>query len=296
MPLDYFPFGVSRNSTGNLPTDKLFTCQRLDTTGLYYYNARYYDPQIGRFISPDTIVPNPTNPQSLNRYSYCLNNPLKYIDPSGLFEESELNGIGIHEDDVSDEWWSILREAKVGDATVINGQLYYFYHQATDYDENGRLSLLTEGGQFYDLSGVFAAARFNEFINKNQGAFDAWGKFNSAPNTLLGNILGKMGGGIPSEGPGGTMIYQNIDPDSPTGKLMSALNGNPITFGYVIITKDPQMKTDILEHELRHVTQYGILGPLFIPLYIADSIRAGGDWNNKLMEGPFLPNWPRRTP
>jgi hypothetical protein len=47
--------------------------------------ARYYDPTIGRFISPDTIVPAPANPQSLNRYSYCLNNPLKYVDPSGLY-------------------------------------------------------------------------------------------------------------------------------------------------------------------------------------------------------------------
>jgi RHS repeat-associated protein len=66
-----------------MPTDKKFTGQRLDSTGLYYYNARYYDPVIGRFISPDTIVPNPANPQSLNRYSYCLNNPLRYSDPTG---------------------------------------------------------------------------------------------------------------------------------------------------------------------------------------------------------------------
>jgi RHS repeat-associated protein len=57
--------------------------QRLDSTGLYYYGARYYDPIIGRFISADTIVPSPANPQSLNRYSYCLNNPLKYVDPTG---------------------------------------------------------------------------------------------------------------------------------------------------------------------------------------------------------------------
>jgi RHS repeat-associated protein len=82
-PSKYLAIGVSRNSTGNLPTDKLFTGQRLDSTGLYYYGARYYDPSIGRFISPDTIVPNPNNPQTLNRYSYCCNNPLKYIDPSG---------------------------------------------------------------------------------------------------------------------------------------------------------------------------------------------------------------------
>jgi RHS repeat-associated protein len=82
--IDYFLFGATQSVHYNpIPTDKKFTGQRLDSTGLYYYGARYYDPIIGRFISADTIVPNPANPQSLNRYSYCLNNPLKYIDPSG---------------------------------------------------------------------------------------------------------------------------------------------------------------------------------------------------------------------
>jgi RHS repeat-associated protein len=61
-----------------------YTDQELDAeNGLYNYNARLYDPFIGRFISPDTIVPQPFNPQSLNRYSYVLNNPLIYTDPSG---------------------------------------------------------------------------------------------------------------------------------------------------------------------------------------------------------------------
>ncbi len=68
-----------------MPTDRLFTGQRLDNTGLYYYGARYYDPIIGRFISPDTIVQNRYNPQALNPYSYVLNNPLKYTDPTGNF-------------------------------------------------------------------------------------------------------------------------------------------------------------------------------------------------------------------
>ena len=73
----------ARTTFGTVPTDKKFTGQRLDSTGLYYYNARYYDSTIGRFISADTIVPDPANPQTLNRYSYVLNNPLKYTDPTG---------------------------------------------------------------------------------------------------------------------------------------------------------------------------------------------------------------------
>ena len=68
---------------GTLGTDKKFTGQCLDQDGLYFYNARYYDAGIGRFISADSIVPNLANPQSLNRYSYCYNNPLVYTDPTG---------------------------------------------------------------------------------------------------------------------------------------------------------------------------------------------------------------------
>jgi len=43
----YFSFGSTRYTTGTIPTDKKFTGQRLDATGLYYYNARYYDANIG---------------------------------------------------------------------------------------------------------------------------------------------------------------------------------------------------------------------------------------------------------
>ncbi len=53
------------------------------STNLYNYDARLYDPVIGRFVTADSMVPDPFNPQSLNRYSYCLNNPVKYIDPTG---------------------------------------------------------------------------------------------------------------------------------------------------------------------------------------------------------------------
>ncbi len=50
---------------------------------LYDYGARWYDPQIGRFISPDTIIPDPGNSQSFNRYAYVENNPIRYTDSTG---------------------------------------------------------------------------------------------------------------------------------------------------------------------------------------------------------------------
>jgi RHS repeat-associated protein len=83
----YLPFGGYR---GTLPsqtiTDRGYTGHKHnDNLGLIYMNARYYSPYINRFISADTIVPDPTNPQSFNRYSYVNNNPLKFVDPSGHF-------------------------------------------------------------------------------------------------------------------------------------------------------------------------------------------------------------------
>ncbi len=72
-----------RYNYGSTPTRYNYTGQRLDYTGLLYYGARYYDPTLMRFTQPDTLVPDPANPQSLNRYAYVLNNPLRYTDPTG---------------------------------------------------------------------------------------------------------------------------------------------------------------------------------------------------------------------
>ena len=50
---------------------------------LIQMGARWYDGDLGRFIQPDSIIPDIYNPQTLNRYAYARNNPLKYIDPTG---------------------------------------------------------------------------------------------------------------------------------------------------------------------------------------------------------------------
>jgi len=82
----YSPFGeTSANPISPFTGVKhKFTSQELDAeSGLYNYNARLYNPEAGRFVSADSIVPDPSNPQSLNRYSYVLNNPVNMIDPTG---------------------------------------------------------------------------------------------------------------------------------------------------------------------------------------------------------------------
>ena len=82
----YYPYGEARSGWGSVPLAYRFTGQHWDgVIRLYDYNARYYDPAIGRFIQPDTIVPDPADPQSLNRYAYVNNNPVRYADPTGMY-------------------------------------------------------------------------------------------------------------------------------------------------------------------------------------------------------------------
>jgi len=104
----HYPYGANRGGAQSDLTERRYTGQYHETglagaEGLCYYNARWWrwpaanakrirggcaadppmTPALGRFIQADTIVPSPGNPQSLNRYAYVYDSPLKYADSSG---------------------------------------------------------------------------------------------------------------------------------------------------------------------------------------------------------------------
>jgi RHS repeat-associated protein len=81
----YCPFGETYSEEGS--EEYLFNGKEKDATDLYYFGARYYDPETGRFLTRDSLRGNAISPQSQNRYAYCLNNPVKYTDHWGLFEK-----------------------------------------------------------------------------------------------------------------------------------------------------------------------------------------------------------------
>ncbi|MDP2932874.1 MAG: RHS repeat-associated core domain-containing protein, partial [bacterium] len=81
---EFSPYGSVSKQTGSYDPKFKFTGKELDNTGLYFYGARYYDPQIGRFITADPTIQQPYDPQDLNRFAYCRNNPINLIDPNGL--------------------------------------------------------------------------------------------------------------------------------------------------------------------------------------------------------------------
>ncbi|UCC32103.1 MAG: RHS repeat-associated core domain-containing protein, partial [Phycisphaerales bacterium] len=85
---DYKPYGDRFGWTGpqSGPRELLMTFDGHrydDATGLYYFGARHYDAELGRFLTADTEVPDPMNPKTLHRYAFAGGNPIRYTDPTG---------------------------------------------------------------------------------------------------------------------------------------------------------------------------------------------------------------------
>ncbi len=92
----YRPYGSTVPSGAGAPASTpsfAFTGQRHEgSMGIYDYRARWYDPNLGRFLQTDPLVPGLYNPQALNAYSYVLNDPVNLIDPTGQGPYGESGG------------------------------------------------------------------------------------------------------------------------------------------------------------------------------------------------------------
>jgi RHS repeat-associated protein len=123
----YLPFGEVRTVGGTNQTDFGYTGQRnLDaqgnafSLGLMDYNARFYDPILGRFIQPDTVVPGAGSSAAYNRYAYVMNNPINLTDLFGHEGCRRNLGPGVHSEyDCPEDAWSYDGNATTGE---ISGQ------------------------------------------------------------------------------------------------------------------------------------------------------------------------------
>jgi RHS repeat-associated protein len=77
------PFGNVLGRTGVGQSSFGYTGEQTDPTGLVFLRARYYDPRVGRFLTADSVVPDPLRSQAWNRYAYVANNSVNSADPSG---------------------------------------------------------------------------------------------------------------------------------------------------------------------------------------------------------------------
>ncbi len=79
---NYLPFGIQYAASGTDPSIK-YTGQWDEALGLYWDHARFYDPTLGRFVSADPVLGHLSTPQTLDRYAYAVNDPMRFEDPSG---------------------------------------------------------------------------------------------------------------------------------------------------------------------------------------------------------------------
>jgi RHS repeat-associated protein len=189
--LSYYPYGKTWSSTGTVNVTHKYTGQELDdSTGLYDYGARYYDPALGRFISPDTIVPDPGNPQALNRYTYVLNNPLLYTDPSGhswlseFFEDTE--------DFIKEEADTIIQVA-----AIVGSVVCQICAPALGALAAGSITAINGG----DLGDVIKAAAIGGAIG--YGAVGVGGYVGNAVGSGLAGSLGTTAAGLAGAVAGG---------------------------------------------------------------------------------------------
>jgi RHS repeat-associated protein len=120
---DYSAFGSAEMPSGpDIAHAYRFTGREFDSeTGLYYYRARYYNAESGRFIAEDPLTGQSYIPQTLNKYSYVVNNPLRYIDPNGeILLEATLTYIGVQALTVAAVY--LITRSIVSVANAMNGR------------------------------------------------------------------------------------------------------------------------------------------------------------------------------
>jgi len=138
----YKAWGEVRHQSGTQQTSYGYTGQYSYAAdfGLMYYNARWYDPGISEFTSPDTLIPNLYNSADWNRYGYARYNPLKYTDPSGHCavdgdDRCSNNGNNIKISHNSSSWYLVELEQNYNwtfEGSWTNAELKKIYQVAID--------------------------------------------------------------------------------------------------------------------------------------------------------------------
>ncbi len=210
--------------------------EHLEWFGLINMNGRLYDPLLGRMLSPDNYVQDPISTQNFNRYSYVLNNPLKYVDPSGEFV-------------VVDSW--------------LVGFVHGFFSQGSNHFENGWNEANQRAGNDLKIwGGLFVSDPNKNFLER---AWEIHSRFTwQAPQTAGGfltahtyNTLGLQGGVQSVEYWGGATVVTTGDDDWGAVAQGSFIVGNS--------TLEANPNNPLFQHEYGHYLQSQAMGIAYYP-------------------------------
>lgn len=217
--------------------------------GMYNANARLYDPVTGRFLSPDPLIQDPESTQNFNRYSYCLNNPLKYTDESGEFLGTVLT---IYERLVPTIYASIYKAIEGGIDSGWTGAWKSFSEEWKQYGKRVANAAKIDAG-------LYQTDNEKTFL-ENVGILllrFTW----EMPQTIAGNAISHFRNNF---------WRTNVDYYHESTLVNRGGNsGWGFTIGNYIngkdLTADPQID-DTFAHEYGHVIQSRFLGPLYMPI------------------------------
>nr|BAL54470.1 hypothetical conserved protein [uncultured Planctomycetota bacterium] len=242
--ITYDSFGNALSETNPAAGNRFkFTARELDAAlSLYYYRARWYDPQLGRFLAEDPLS---FSAGDANLYRYVFNNPLRYVDPTGLSWWDKVKGFGRG---VVNGVWNFVHEAvlipvdiggtflDLGLGLVDSGfgTNLSFGYEAKSYYGRALEERLRHGDLdgFWDLAGTTAVDAFLLGLPSTYVAIEeAFTEGNLEP---LGEVLGTYTGAATLGGAGrgigarGRTVACRLVPPSPTETTFTVRVGRPV--------------------------------------------------------------------
>jgi RHS repeat-associated protein len=232
----YFPWGTTRYIYGTTPTTYQFTGQRVETSlGLLFYNARWYDSSLGRFIQADSIVPGAGNPQAYDRYAYTLNNPLRYTDPSGHGacdgpyagdpDCNNVNTVNDLKDVLKGYGWKIIGDWTADELTTIWNAaktITNYIYELSGEDGGGWIRKYLGNATFHK---GFIPSAINKIANAI-GTVPWKNDINLSPGFNIRNVIHELGHVFENNFSGGR-LPATIVGGGPADAMVSFVYGNP---------------------------------------------------------------------
>ncbi len=324
---EYYPFGGTAVSI-SMPSDFLFNSKPFDDeVGLYFFGARYYSAQLGRFITPDPFLryfPHRgiRKPISLHLYGFVMNNPINIVDPNGLWfgwDDAIVAGIGFVGGVVgaiingADTWDEILASGIAGAAgawslwnlapLALGALGLNLSFIGSSWLVAGYMGAVTFGVAYAGLQilGTAITKQLDKIDNPVAGFFSFLIKFAMSPiTTTLGLLIGFVRTGFGLWGKvhwfkNGTIVFQT-DEDSPTF-------GGAMTWGATVQWQGGNLSGARLQHELYHSRQFVYGGDGFgltwltvgaawglVESWIDKGSPDGGCWNAASTDDPQIGN------
>ena len=225
-------YNIGRGYTGH---------ERLKWFGLIYMNARLYDPVLGRFLSPDPFVQMPDFTQNFNRYSYCLNNPLVYVDENGEVIGTVLTFI-----------YDFFRTLFTGGLNLENKQV--MDNAWREFDPSASWSKTNKAWQI--AKGSWKTDENKPWYEQVYSVVRRW-TF-ELPQTVAGKIFSH-----------GSNMFDDVEVSY--YHEATIVNRNDMSYEEWGITLGSYINTlnasdDLIRHEYGHVIQSQIIGPFYIPV------------------------------